>query len=145
MKSKTNKKVITIIAIISNSEIVNKIKFEEATDQDALKMAQEFLAEGHFAQYNADDVQIIPCKESQYDADGNEIPSNEYSIDDYYMDKQFYHAEYLAILDEDEKVVEVRKRPKVTDAASPAANEVVVDGEAPVLGCRYVDGGFVEV
>ena len=80
----------TIIAVIRDTEIVNKIIFDEETAQAALDIAKQWLDEGVFALLGADEVQIIPCTgEPQYNANGDELPANDYGIEDYFLDDHF--------------------------------------------------------
>jgi len=90
---------MTTIGIIGESEIRNHIIFNEPSE-DALNIAQQWLADGVFDIYGADDVVAIP-----------ENPPFAASIGNYYINKGFVAAEYFAKIDND-VVVETYKRPK---------------------------------
>ena len=118
----------TIIAVICNGDVVDKVLFDEPTEQGAVDMAKSFLQAGHFEYCNADDVLQLP---------------DDYVIGDYCKKGKFVKAKYYAQLDEGDIVTSVERR--AANAKSLRKKEAEVDrGRVEIcVGLKYVDGLFV--
>ena len=116
-----------IVAVINGEDIVDKILFDEPTEQAALEMAQAFLSEGHFGYCNADKVQAL---------------LNEYVIGDYCRKGKFVKARYFAQLDDNDTVTAVERRPANAKASRKKEAEVDQGNSAHCVGCKYVDGQY---
>ncbi|MCL2565977.1 MAG: hypothetical protein FWE24_09255 [Defluviitaleaceae bacterium] len=124
---------LTSIAIIYKTKIIDKIIFEEKSEK-ALEIAKAFLETRHFK--NAESVQILK--------DG-------YVIGDYFIDGEFVKAAFYALLDEENVVTKISRRPEGAvftpfnqDEGGIIVQEVPIAGNIPgLIGMMYIGGEFV--
>jgi len=120
--------VLTVIAILRNTEIINQIVFNEPSQNEALTIAKEWLERGVFDSYQADSVEIVKC---------DRFGTPETSIGNYLIDGIEIPARHFVRCDETHVVIDTYKHPE-------SSNEPIPEDFKPSPYEASIGDGFVD-